>query len=119
MMCRYCHGATRQFGTTSSGLGRSGRYFPLSLKTLADSQKTIGSIYNHLLSCPDVPEKMKKAVAASKTFQVDDKKHLPRGSQQKFYRILWKRLHGIKDFNADTPGPGTQRECFLKGPNKR
>lgn len=99
MMCKYCRGGTsreaRERGNAGTGFGRSGRYFPLSLKTMADSQKTLNSIYTHLTRCPEVPKAVKAAAVASKKCHVDDKNLMPRGSQQRFFRILWKRLHGV------------------------
>ena len=88
MACRYCKGET----------GRTGRYFPSSVKTMADSKKTLFSVYDHLSCCQKCPTIVKKQLLQLFGEHVDEqgKKVKRHGSQRDFFRRVYNMLHSIK-----------------------
>ncbi|GFH61610.1 hypothetical protein CTEN210_18086 [Chaetoceros tenuissimus] len=91
MTCKYCHGKSTHDGIKS---GRGGRYFPKSIKTLADTAKTLMSISNHLKQCKDAPNSMRKEIVELQKTHKEEQKAKPRGSHSKFCQQMWERLHG-------------------------
>ncbi|GFH56736.1 hypothetical protein CTEN210_13212 [Chaetoceros tenuissimus] len=86
--CGYCdgrHGKKRG--------GRCGRYFPSSLKTLADPNKILFCMYRHLQRCEDCPSESKERLDSA--YEVYDEERLGqgRGYQKKFYKEVWRDLH--------------------------
>jgi hypothetical protein len=86
--CRHCKGLE----------GRTGRYFPSSVKTFADSKKTLFAVNRHLLQCNHCPEDTKALIRQS--FE-DHMKYLDEGkgakkrhgSQRAYYRKIWGTMH--------------------------
>ncbi len=77
------------------GIGRTGRYFPSSLKSFADPDKTLKPIYRHLAGCTDFPESTKIAIdrfylTHQEELENKNKRH---GGQRAFYRQIWNILH--------------------------
>lgn len=88
MACRYCKGGT----------GRTGRYFPSSVKTMADSKKTLFSVYDHLSSCQKCPNLVKKQLLHlfGKHIEEHNMRSKRHGSQRDFFRRVWNALHAKK-----------------------
>ena len=87
LACRYCKGCS----------GRTGRYFPSSIRTLADSKKTLFTVHRHLASCSHCPPIVKRKLGAlfslhSTELKEKCKRH---GSQRAFYRIIWETMHPL------------------------
>lgn len=85
MACRHCKGS----------ITRTGRYFPSSLKTLADSKKTLFAVHRHMSQCKLCPEATKDKIQQSfdqhkNEFKEKSKRH---GSQRAYFRILWDTIH--------------------------
>ena len=86
--CRHCKGLE----------GRTGRYFPSSVKTFADSKKTLFAVNRHLLQCKHCPKDTKALIR--KSFE-DHMKYLDEGkgakkrhgSQRAYYRKIWGTMH--------------------------
>ena len=53
-------------------------------------------IPNHLLICKSCPQDVKAALEAKKTYHLQQKMKLGRGSQRIFFGRVWERLHGTK-----------------------
>ncbi|GFH57892.1 hypothetical protein CTEN210_14368 [Chaetoceros tenuissimus] len=72
--------------------GRCGRYFPSSLKTLADPNKTLFTMYRHLQRCENVTPQEKDRL--DDLYETHDAERLAqiRGTQKKFYEFIWKEL---------------------------
>jgi hypothetical protein len=89
MACRYCHGDT----------GRTGRYFPSSVKTMADSKKTLFSVYDHLSCCQKTPDEVKRRLLTLYGQHVAEqgKKVKRHGSQRDFFRRVFNMLHSKKE----------------------
>lgn len=88
MACRYCHGET----------GRTGRYFPSSVKTMADSKKTLFSVYDHLSCCQKCPTVVKEQLLSlfEEHIAEQGKKIKRHGSQRDFFRRVYNMLHSTK-----------------------
>ena len=93
LQCRYCKG---------SGIWRSGRYFPTTIKTMADSKKTLLPMFDHLMNCTECPNELKKHLAFLRQKhasimlnqeRVSRAVRLPHGGQRHFFRKLWKMTH--------------------------
>lgn len=85
VMCRHCKGIA----------SRTGRYFPSSIKSFADSEKTLYTIYRHISTCKKCPDDDKLYLAqlfASHHLELR-KKSKRHGSQRAFYRQIWNHLH--------------------------
>ena len=91
LMCAHCSGKKeRRLG---------GRYFPSTIKTLADTKKSLLTFYSHLLKCPKFPAKDKlKLKEFYKTHEVE-RETQKYGSQKKFFIVVWHRLHKDSPFN--------------------
>lgn len=86
MACRHCKGFD----------GRTGRYFPSSLKTLADSKKTLYAIGRHLEQCKYCPNDVKTNLRDSMKYHAKDIKEKYKrrhGSQRAYFRKIWESLH--------------------------
>jgi hypothetical protein len=82
--CRHCEGK-----------GRTGRYFPSSLKSFADAEKTLLPIHRHLVNCSKCPEDIKVKIdrlfySHREELVQKNKRH---GGQRAFYRHIWNCLH--------------------------
>ena len=90
LMCAHCAGKDRRLG---------GRYFPSTIKTLADTKKSLLTFYSHLLKCPEFPAKDKlKLKEFYKTHEVE-RETQKYGSQKMFFMVIWHRLHKDSPFN--------------------
>ncbi len=85
LACRYCKGAT----------GRTGRYFPTTIRTLADSKKTLFSVNRHLMECKKCPTDVKKYLRSRFCSHLKEKqeKRQRHGSIRTFYRRIWDIMH--------------------------
>lgn len=86
--CGYCdgrHGKKRG--------GRCGRYFPSSLKTLADPNKILFCMYRHLQRCEDCPSESKERLDSAYEVYEEERLGQGRGYQKKFYKEVWRDLH--------------------------
>ena len=88
MSCLHCNGDKRGI--------RSGRYFPSTIKTMADSKKTLFAIYGHLINCQRCPVEIKSNLVALFDEHVEERKTKVFGSQKAFFEQIWCRLHGFK-----------------------
>jgi len=82
--CIHCNGTTK----------KSGRFFPSSIKTMADTKKTLMSIHNHLVKCSSCPQSVKEKIVLLKEGHEDERKTQKYGSQKAFFSNIWERLHG-------------------------
>lgn len=94
LSCRHC-----------KGVGRTGRYFPSSIKSFADSKKTLFPIFNHLMTCSSYPQASKDRLSKLHrkhkiVFKKKGKYH--HGSQRVFYRQIWNKLHPSEDKKFNT-----------------
>lgn len=86
--CRYCHSAP----------GKSGRFFPSSLKTLSDTKKTLYALRAHLLKCPETPDDVKQYLHYLFTTHLAEVKTLKvNSSQRAFFRKVWKCLRSSSE----------------------
>ena len=84
MSCRHCNGMN----------GRTGRYFPSSIKTISDSKKSLYAMYKHLSTCKCCPADVKKTLSASFEKHTEDrKKNRRQGTQRAYFRKIWQSLH--------------------------
>ena len=84
LSCMHCDGNLR----------KGGRFFPSTIKTMADTKKTLISIYNHLLKCNNCPEEVKKNISHLRQVLTEESKKQKYGSQKAFFLNIWTRLHG-------------------------
>ena len=82
--CIHCNGSTK----------KGGRFFPSTIKTMADTKKTLISINNHLLKCHKCPQEVKDNITNLRELHDDERKEQKYGSQKAFFSNIWKRLHG-------------------------
>ena len=81
--CRHCKAAP----------GKSGRFFPSSLKTLSDTQKTLYTFHRHLMKCRQTPDCLKQTLHKLRENHLNERKTLKsHGSQRAFFRIIWGLL---------------------------
>jgi hypothetical protein len=83
LACRHCNGKHCC----------SGRFFPGTIKTMADATKTLAAVYRHLLSCKDCPLNIKRGIKTLKDFHDIERSKLSFGSQRAFFVKIWGRLH--------------------------
>jgi len=101
--CRYCHSAP----------GKSGRFFPSSLKTLSDTKKTLYALRAHLLKCPDTPDDVKQYLHYLFTTHLAEVKTLKvNSSQRAFFRKVWKCLRSSSE--GDLGGDDAERKIQAK-----
>jgi hypothetical protein len=79
--------------STSTKYSRTGRYFPRSFKNFSDRKKMLDAVYKHLITCHNCPGHVKTRLVNFKSRHKEEQKLLNRGSQAKFLRKVWKRLH--------------------------
>ncbi|KAL9189982.1 hypothetical protein ACHAXT_009657 [Thalassiosira profunda] len=82
LACRHC-----------LGLHSNGRFFPRSVKTLADASKTLDPAYRHMLGCESCPSHVKEGLQNLRMYHDDEKKKLPFGSWKSFFVKVFDRLH--------------------------
>jgi hypothetical protein len=83
MSCRHCNGS-----------GRSGRYFPSSIKTISDSKKSLYAMHKHLSGCKHCPDSIKCNLDNLFTEHVEGRKQNRRqGAQRRYFRKIWLSLH--------------------------
>ena len=91
LKCKHCGG----YGTSRM----TGRYFPTSLKTFADTTKSLMPMHRHLILCPECPDDLKSLITRlhdchELELQIKKSRRNKReNSQISFYRQIWKALH--------------------------
>ena len=93
MQCIHCWGLSR----------KGGRFFPSTIKTMADTKKTLISIQNHLIKCNKCPHDIKESIVLLRESHEDERKQQKYGSQKAFFLKIWNRLHGGSDFEIGDP----------------
>lgn len=88
--CRYCLGGKE----TEQSVTKTGRFFPASIKTMADTAKSLMAIYRHLLKCDDCPLIVKQRMERFMATHESERRRRAYGSQKQFYTRIWFRLHG-------------------------
>lgn len=86
--CAYCNG---RHGKKRGG--RCGRYFPSSVKTLADPNKILFGMYRHLQRCEYCPSESKERLDSAFEIYETERSGQGRGYQKKFYKEVWRDLH--------------------------
>jgi hypothetical protein len=85
LACRHCRGDRR--------LG--GRFFPSTIKTMSDTNKTLIPLFIHMLKCPAVSTSTKDWLENCKVNHDYERKNQKKyGSQKAFFTKIWERLHG-------------------------
>jgi len=93
LACRHCFGV---YG--------SGRFFPSSVKTMADASKTLDVIYRHVMKCKNCPGDIKGGLSNLRDFHDSERSKMPFGNQRAFFVKIWGRLHeSSADFQALPP----------------
>ncbi len=88
--CRHCDGR----------IGRTGRYFPSSIKTISDSKKSLYAMHKHINSCVKCPDEVKHKVDSLFSEHVESRKANKRqGTQRAFFRKIWQTLHPVDYMN--------------------
>ncbi len=82
LACRHCY-----------GIHGSGRFFPSSVKTMADASKSLDVIYRHVMSCKDCPLEIKGQLRNLREVHDCERNNMPFGNQRAFFVKLWHRLH--------------------------
>ena len=90
LACAYCDG--------SRGRAKGGRYFPSSIKTMADPNKILFSMYKHSQKCTECPSATKTHLKALHKVYDEERATQARGSQRKFYKAIWHFLRKKDDF---------------------
>jgi len=81
--CRHC----------KAPAGKSGRFFPSSLKTLSDTQKTLYTLHKHFIKCRQTPEDVQEMLHTLRINHLEERKTLKgNGSQRAFFRLIWAFL---------------------------
>jgi hypothetical protein len=85
--CSHCDGR----------IGRTGRYFPSSIKTISDSKKSLYAMHKHINSCLKCPDEIKHKVDALFTKHLEERKSNKRqGTQRAYFRKIWQTLHPVE-----------------------
>ena len=95
LACRHCFGV---YG--------SGRFFPSSIKTMADASKTLDVIYRHVTKCKNCPTDIKNGLRNLREFHDSERSKMPFGNQRAFFVKIWGRLHENSEF---IPNPTNER----------
>lgn len=82
LACRHCFGV---YG--------SGRFFPSSVKTMADASKTLDVLYKHVMRCAKCPDNVKSGLMNLREIHDVERSRMPFGSQRAFFVKVWNRLH--------------------------
>jgi hypothetical protein len=78
--CRFCKAAP----------GKSGRFFPSSLKTLSDTQKTLYTLHRHFIKCKQTPVNVQEMLHKQRENHLEERKTRKcHGSQRAFFRRIW------------------------------
>ena len=78
--CKYCQAPA----------GKSGRFFPSSLKTLSDTNKTLFTLHRHLIKCRMTPNGVKQQLDVLRQSHDRERKLISaHGSQRAFFRRMW------------------------------
>ena len=78
--CRYCNASP----------GKSGRFFPSSLKTLSDTNKTLFTLHRHFIKCKATPSIVKLNLDELRMDHSRERKmRSHHGSQRTFFRRVW------------------------------
>jgi len=89
--CRYCR----------TQPGKSGRFFPSTLKTLSDSKKTLFALHVHFVKCPETPAIVKQQLCFLRQLHLAQIKPMKaRGGQRVFFRRVWGFLCNEKKVAA-------------------
>ena len=96
--CRHCH----LVATSSRTTMLKGKYFPSCAKNLCATPPTL---HSHLLSCPNVPDEIKRALKLTKSRHKYAALTKPMGSQSVFFRNLWERIQSTT-FGDDNDASG-------------
>jgi len=73
----------------------SGRWFSSTIKTMADSQKTLNLMGNHLIDkCPRCPEEVKTLLKRLRLSHDNERAHMNHGAQLALFSRIWDRMHG-------------------------
>ena len=80
--CRHC-----------SGIHGSGRFFPSSVKTMADASKSLDVIYRHVIKCKNCPWEIKSQLRNLREIHDSERNNMPFGNQRAFFVKVWDRLH--------------------------
>jgi hypothetical protein len=84
--CRHCDGR----------IGRTGRYFPSSIKTISDSKKSLYAMHKHIASCVKCPDHVKHNVDSLFCQHIEERKTNKRqGTQRAYFRKIWQTLHPV------------------------
>jgi hypothetical protein len=92
LACRHCHGEHV----------RSGRFFPGTIKTMANASKTLDVVYRHVMKCKDCQWNIKAGLKTLRDFHDTERSKMPFGNQRGFYIKIWGRLH--QDDDTSLPG---------------
>jgi hypothetical protein len=90
LCCRYCLGGKE----AEQSVTKTGRFFPASIKTMADTAKSLMAIYRHLVKCDDCPLIVKERMERFMLTHESERRRRAYGSQKQFYTRIWYRLHG-------------------------
>jgi hypothetical protein len=93
LACRHCK-------VTADGR-RGGRYFPSTMKTLTDSNKTLFAIHKHFVKCKSCPDDVKTNLNSLFTEHASEKKKFSaakrRSGQRPFFDKVWGILRSMDD----------------------
>lgn len=92
LACRHCHGEHV----------RSGRFFPGTIKTMADASKTLDVVYRHVMKCKECPWNIKAGLKTLREFHDTERSKMPFRNQRGFFVKIWGRLH--QDDDTSLPG---------------
>lgn len=82
LACRHCY-----------GIHGSGRFFPSSVKTMADASKSLDVIYRHVMRCKNCPLEIKDQLRNLREVHDCERNNMPFGNQRAFFVNVWHRLH--------------------------
>jgi len=85
LCCKHCALAN------AGDVTHKGMYFPTSLVALADSSFSL-TLLNHIMRCPNVPQKIKSAFDELKQLALDHGVITRRGSKKKSFEKVWARM---------------------------
>ncbi len=84
MSCRHCGGSN----------DRSGRYFPLSIKSMSDSKKSLYAMHKHLTKCEKCPQGIRFRLGNfSRAHTEEFRMNRNQGSQRRYFQKIWTSLH--------------------------
>jgi hypothetical protein len=128
LACKHCISTS---SSTSSSNGQynnngiiGGRFFPSTIKTLADSSKTLNVIHNHIMRCYVCPIQIREALDKLRYIHDDERSTMDYGYQKQFFQRIWDRLHNtntndsnnstsIVDIGIDTTNSNLAANCTI------